>query len=338
MKYYYQIEGDLRNNIGDVLQGMVAKAFLPEDAQVVDREALSDMDKSEAGFLIANGWYMHSFDKFPPPPNINPLYISVHVAQSSLLASPKVREHFKKNAPIGCRDDKTLKLFLGWGIPAYNSSCLTITSKARAGINNTGKGEVLLVDNVDHPIPPDIKAKLEKLLDTSLIRVSHDPPDVTGNIEKYADVSEKHMNKLLKRYCEAALVVTTKIHCALPCLGMGANVMLIHPDPSDPRLATVAEFMEIISYSDIRAADKIVKPVIKKEILINRKDFLSKIVSTSLSSGGNIISSPNSIQYKAIKYKSILMAKAYRLGVQTFLKLGIANDQMKKVYLSDRYL
>jgi hypothetical protein len=332
MKYYYQVEGDLRNNIGDVLQGMVAKAFLPKDAAVVDREALADLDKTEPGFLIANGWYMHSFDKFPPPANIKPLYVSVHVAQSQLLASAKVREHFKQNSPIGCRDDKTLKLFLGWGIPAYNSSCLTITSKARAEINNTGKGEVLLVDNVDHPIPEKIKAKLEKLLGTTFTRVSHDPPDVTGSIEEYAEVSEKHMGELLARYCKAALVVTTKIHCALPCLGMGANVMLVHPDPTDPRLATVAEFMDIISYKDVEAANEIIRPAIRKPVLDARKEFLSQVASASVLKGENVIKSPGTLQYKIIKYKSILMAKAYRLGIKTFLNFGLATAQMKKVY------
>ncbi|HEX8461279.1 MAG TPA: polysaccharide pyruvyl transferase family protein, partial [Segetibacter sp.] len=175
MKFYYQIEGALRNNIGDVLQGMVAKAFLPDNATVVDREALADMDPNGASVLLANGWYMHSFEKFPPPANVNPIYVSVHMAQSQLLADSNVRKHFKKHSPIGCRDEKTLKLFLGWGIPAYYSGCLTITAKQRAPINTSLEGEVLLVDNIDHPIPDDVKIKLEKLLGKSFTRVSHDP-------------------------------------------------------------------------------------------------------------------------------------------------------------------
>ncbi|MGB3618215.1 MAG: hypothetical protein WBA12_08850, partial [Catalinimonas sp.] len=115
MKYLYQIEGALRNNIGDVLQGMVAKRFLPEGAEVVDREALADIDTGEPSFLVANGWYMHSWEKFPPPPNVTPLYVSVHVADSQLLLDPAIRNHFLMHSPIGCRDVKTLKLFAGWG-------------------------------------------------------------------------------------------------------------------------------------------------------------------------------------------------------------------------------
>jgi hypothetical protein len=332
MNYYYQIEGDLRNNIGDVLQGMVAKAFLPSDAMVADREALADIEKSEPALLLANGWYMHSFEKFPPPENVTPVYLSVHIAESKLLTNKKVRAHFKKHAPIGCRDKKTLKLFLGWGIPAYYSSCLTITTTRRAEINNTGKGEVLLVDNVDHPIPNDVKIKLEKLLGTPLVRISHDPPDVSGTNEEYMQRSEKHMNSLLERYCKAALVITTKIHCALPCLGMGANVMLIHPNPNDPRLATVAEFIGIMSYKDVLAAKNIAKPKVNQEALNKRKEFLSTIVNKSIAIGENIMRSPDLEKFKNIKRKSVLMARLYRMAIKTSFTFGLADVQMKRVY------
>ncbi|KAA3439596.1 polysaccharide pyruvyl transferase family protein [Rufibacter hautae] len=337
MKYYYQIEGDLRNNIGDVLQGMVAKNFLPTNALVVNREAMAEIDAAEPGLLVANGWYMHSFDKFPPPENIQPVYVSVHIAQSELLSNRKVRDHFKKHAPIGCRDAKTLKLFLGWGIPAYYSSCLTITTAKRAPINTTGKGEVLLVDNIDHPIPEKVKQKLEGLLGTSMVRVSHDPPDVSGTIQEFMQKSEPHMNSLLERYCRAALVVTTKIHCALPCLGMGANVMLIHPNPSDPRLATVAEFLDIVSYEEVLAADSFSKPVVNLAALTKKKEFLSSIVTKSVAMGGNVMQSPDTAELQKIKQRASLMARLYRMGVKAACTSGLANEQMKRVF-SERAL
>lgn len=332
MKYYYQVEGYLRNNIGDVLQGMVAKAFLPKEATVVDREALADVDSSDEALLLANGWYMHTFEKFPPPENISPIYVSVHIAHSQILKEAKTRIHFKKHAPIGCRDKKTEMLFLGWGIPAYYSGCLTITALKRAEINNTGKGEVLLVDNIDHPVPDFVKSKLETLLKTSFISVSHNPPDLHGTIEEYDERSEAYMNSLLERYCKAALVITTKIHCALPCLGMGANVMMIHPNPFDPRLATVREFIEVLSYKDVMAAKELIKPLVDLKALNQRKEFLSRIVTESVAIGKNIMSFPDNDELKKIRRKSIWRAIFYRFGIKSILTLGLANDQMKRVY------
>jgi hypothetical protein len=332
MKYYYQVEGGLRNNIGDVLQGMVAKPFLPDGALIADREALGDLDSINPGLLIANGWYMHSFDKFPPPENVNPIYVSVHIATSKLLAKKSVREHFKKHSPIGCRDDKTLKLFLGWGIPAYYSSCLTTTAKPRAKINNSGEGEVLLVDNVDHPIPENVKIKLEQLLNTSFTRISHDPPHPEGDFQDYAKSAEQLMDGLLARYCKAKLVVTTKIHCALPCLGMGAKVMMVHPNPDDPRVDTVREFLEIYSYDQVLKADTLKLPVVDNEKLKYRQNTLTRIVTESVAAGYNIMSKPKDADFKVVKAKGIRSAKFYRLAVYLMFKLGIKKEQIKKVY------
>lgn len=332
MKYYYQVEGGKRNNIGDVLQGMVAKAFLPEDALVADREALADMDKNRPALLIANGWYMHSFEKFPPPENVTPIYVSVHIAKPQLLASAKVRNHFKKHAPIGCRDLKTLNLFLGWGIPAYYSSCLTLTTQRRAPITEKGSGEILLVDGVDHPVPNEVKDKLEKLLGAPLIRVTHDPPDTDGSVEEYAYKAEKHMNNLLAHYCKVSLVVTTKIHCALPCLGMGVKVLFIHPNPDDPRLSTVSEFINILSYDDVLSSDKINVPKVKEDVLLERKKFLSYLVMSSIKEGHNILQAPSRTADMLLRLRSTLQALAYKIGIKGMYKLGISKKKISKFY------
>ena len=332
MKYYYQVEGDTRNNIGDVLQGMVAKAFLPTDALVADREDLAHLDKSDPSFLIANGWYMHSFENFPPPANVKPLYVSMHIAKSKLLADPKNREHFIKNAPIGCRDIKTLNLFLGWGIPAYYSSCLTTTTKSRGTVNETGEGEVLLVDNVDHPVSAEIKAKLEQLVGKPLVSISHDPPQTTGDLESYTSAAEQHMNSLLERYCKAAMVITTKIHCALPCLGMGAKVVMIHPHPKEERLAPLAEFIDIISYEDILTATKLQVPVVRQEMLNKRREFLARLSKASTEAGQNALINPTTPEFKRLKLKSQVMAKIYRTALLTAYKLGFAKEKIERVY------
>jgi len=332
MIYYYQIEGQVRNNIGDVLQGMAAKAFLPGDAMVADREALSDMDSNKEGLFIANGWYMHSFDKFPPPENIKPVYVSVHIANSQLLASKKVRDHFIKHSPIGCRDTKTLKLFLGWGIPAYYSSCLTITTTPKLARNHEKNDEIILVDNVDHPVPEEVVKKLEKNYGRTFTRISHDPPVVNVDFNEYAESSEKHMNTLLKRYCAASLVVTTKIHCGLPCLGMGANVLFIHPKPDDPRLTTIAEFIDIVSYKEILEKDNIQPSPVKQQKLNERKKFLVDLVTESVRKGYNVITKPDSFKYKAIRTKSIISAKLMRGIVVLIYKMGFNKAQMERVY------
>ncbi len=331
MEYYYQIEGSKRNNIGDVLQGMVAKAFLPDNCLVADRENLADIPKTAPSFFIANGWYMHSFENFPPPENVNPLYISMHIANSQLLADANIRAHFLKHSPIGCRDKKTLKLFLGWGIPSYYSGCLTTTTNSRDS-NNSKNGEVLLVDNVDHPVPAEVKKKLEKLLGKPLVSISHDPPKPEGDFVEYTKKAEAHMNSLLTRYCQASMVVTTKIHCALPCLGMGVKVLMVHPHPDEGRLGPLAEFIDIISYDEVMKSETISVPSINQSALEKRKSILKKIVTESVKVGHNAVSDSNDKQLKMLRLKSRVMASTFRFGLLTMYRMGIAKDKIERVY------
>jgi len=332
MKYCYQIEGDLRNNIGDVLQGMVAKRFLPTGAQVLNRENLKHAEIEGNAFFIANGWYNHSYENFPPPANIKPLYVSVHIAHSGFLLSEVTREHFKQNAPIGCRDHKTEKLFLGWGIPAYYSGCLTTTTLPRADINKTNLGECLLVDNVDHPIPEEVKLKLESLLGESLIRVSHDPENVAGTLEEYNDRSILAMEGLLNRYCKAKIILTTKIHCALPCMGMGANVVLIHPNPDDPRLDTVSEFLQIYSYEEIIKMENWVSPQLNKQALLDRQEFLVQLINEAVHNAYNPI--VKSGKYWNLKYQAKIKAFFYGKLIWIMKKIRISS-RVQRVYAGD---
>lgn len=332
MKHFYIVEGTVRNNIGDVLQGMEAAKFLDEDAMAVDREKLSCMDEEHPGFLLATGWFMHDYNFFPPPPNIKPFYISIHVANSDFLRQLHIREHFRKYGPIGCRDKKTLQLFLGWGIPAYYSGCLTITANALSTINDDYKETIALVDNMDHPVPEVVLNKIENLLNKKLKRFSHDPIDVSLPFEEYVSSSEARMQSLLNLYCSSSLVITTKIHCALPCLGMGANVVLIHPNPSDPRLQTVKKFMKIISYAELLKSNTFVQPKKKTKRLLKSRRFITELVQLAVKNHNNPINNSKNIHFWFIKIYSNVLAIIYRFFILIFLKTGLANSQMKRIF------
>ena len=50
--------------------------------------------------------------------------------------------------------------------------------------------------------------------------------------------------ELLSRYAKAQLVITSRLHCALPCLAMGTPVIFIHPKyHEDTRFAGLREIL-----------------------------------------------------------------------------------------------
>src|SRR5580698_8296825 len=121
-------------NLGDEIQSIAAAALLPRIDATLDRDDLS-LDRTTAFpryRLILNGWFKQRAEIWPPPPAIEPLILSFHLAEdppgeaaaARLLTSGANLDYLRRWAPIGARDLPTLKLLEENGIPSFFSSCL----------------------------------------------------------------------------------------------------------------------------------------------------------------------------------------------------------------------
>ena len=97
-------------NIGDDIQMLTVIGYFFEDPYYIYRDAPFAVADKEPAFLIANGWYLHWVNRFITPPNIIPLYTSVHFRNPRALTRATV-QHLKKHEPIGCRDIPTLSFY-----------------------------------------------------------------------------------------------------------------------------------------------------------------------------------------------------------------------------------
>ena len=106
-------------------------------------------------------------------------------------------------------------------MPAYLTGCMTITLPERK--TTPKKTHVFLVD-----APKGIEKYMPEELRENVSYITQEIPintecDVEEEIERVEGVARK----LLDRYRdEATLVVTSRLHCAGPCLGMGIPVIL----------------------------------------------------------------------------------------------------------------
>jgi len=64
--------------------------------------------------------------------------------------------------------------------------------------------------------------------------------------------------KRLDEYAQAKLVITSRIHCALPCLAFGTPVIFIHQNLADPRFSGLLEYLHHYSVSNILTGNTIV--------------------------------------------------------------------------------
>jgi len=241
-----------RFNIGDYVQSLAARQFLPRVDALINREkmALYDGDPIK---IILNGWFTHNTDNWLPSEKIHPLFISFHVNSSAApyILNTRAVEYLKRFEPIGCRDRFTVTLLEEKGIRAYFSGCLTLTlssyavpeaarndtvyivdpfynyprastmlSDWREGVRSIMNGDVLKLHNRSRD--------MKRLIDAGLLKSANYETQVLQS-GKYSDEEKFAIaESLLKKYARAKLVITSRIHAALPCLAMGTPVIFVN--------------------------------------------------------------------------------------------------------------
>ena len=126
LMYYLSLYGN-NKNIGDYIQSIAADQFM-HATELIEREHLHEYH-GEKMKVILNGWFMHHPENFPPSDDIVPLFISFHLRprMADTLLTPATIAYMKAHGPVGCRDRTTLSILETRGVPAYFSSCLTLT-------------------------------------------------------------------------------------------------------------------------------------------------------------------------------------------------------------------
>lgn len=220
-------------NLGDLVQTLAQiealKKIAITDYIFVDREKLASYS-GEPINLLMSGWYTHNLSQFPPNSNINPIFISIHINQEKIIRSNY--KFFLKHEPIGCRDESTVKLFKQYGIKAYLTKCLTLVfdqyDKARSG--------TYFVDVFNPPYYiPSLPKKFLNSLPTKFEKeISHEVSPTPIKPENLQAKLQK-TRELLEIYKKADLIVTTRLHCALPCRAFGTPVIFVHKDYQEDR-------------------------------------------------------------------------------------------------------
>ena len=110
--------------------------------------------------------------------------------------------------------------------------------------------------------------------------------------------------------------------------------MMIHSNPSDPRLNTVREFIPVLSFEQIKLGNMPDEVQVNSDALKIRQSFLIDIVEASVEVGYNILMSPKNKAHRKIVRRSRQLARVYRFGVKVLLAAGLGSQRLKKVYTS----
>ncbi len=266
-------------NLGDFIQSLAARQFYPKVDCLMDRDSMAQV--SDPCKAIINGWYQLD-DEYHYSTSIQPKVLSIHICNpKDFNKQVKTLERWAEFGPIGCRDEKTAEFLRAHGFDAYFSGCLTTTLGrtfgGKQGVNIERGVKVVLADlNPDFVCKEDISGLniFQKVRHSIINRVANRKLSSIINelISADAEVQTtqhlaplglsdeeyfKQARGLLEIYEQADLVLTSRIHCALPCLGMGTPVVLFVNDEWDLRFPGLIEWLNTVRYTrkgNIRAS------------------------------------------------------------------------------------
>ena len=239
-------------NVGDNIQSLAAKQFLPKVDQYINREKLGEYQGEDVK-MILNGWFTHNAENWIPSPAIKPLFVSFHINNTAapLMLSDEGVTYLKKHQPIGCRDQYTVDILKSKEIEAFFTGCLTLTldnykvddseredkiyivdplygytthrkvfRNYKTFLRSIQSGKILEIGKRERHLRKFISEDLLK----SAIHINQEPPANTYTHDDKFQMAED----LLQQYAKAKLVITSRIHCALPCLALGTPVIFIN--------------------------------------------------------------------------------------------------------------
>lgn len=261
-------------NIGDDIQSYAAIRFLPKIDYYMEREKLDLFlpSKKEQVITIMNGWFLHSKINFPISPYIYPIFVSTHFSayNSGGIKTEYINSYTKKSlmkyGPIGCRDLSTVNLLNENNIDNYFSGCLTLTIQKDKKIKK--KGHICIVD-IEESAEMYLK---EKFKDIKIIKKTH-VLDKEENSKLSYEERFDNVKKLLEVYQESKLVITSRLHCALPCLALGTPVILLYDENKLYTKDRLKDYAEILTHMSTKEFLLHGEEIIKKGV-INPKDYL----------------------------------------------------------------
>jgi hypothetical protein len=241
------------DNIGDDIQTYAASQFLPHVDYMIDREHLNEFvpEKKEYVKTIMNAWYIHDKFNFGISPYINPLLISMFFKRCPYESgtnvgidyiNDNVKNILRYYGPVGTRDLHTKKIMDELNIKNYFSGCMTLTIKK---FDDVKKQDYIVVNGLTNDEIKYIKSKTNRKIIVFEQNIKY------GSISNETwDERKKRVIDTLKLYQGAHMVITTKLHCSLPCLALETPVLLLYDTSFSENEDRIGTYKDYLNYVD----------------------------------------------------------------------------------------
>lgn len=217
--------GRKMSNIGDQVQKIgFVNALRMHSINIDEYPTLYGYDErpSEPVSYIAYGYYDYNYGLklFPIGENENPIFLSMHCADEKRVGD---FESIADRIPfVGCRDYATYEFFKRNmpHVPCFMSGCFSLIQEKRD--SNIKGNKYYLVD-----IDDELRRYIPKEILNNCDEMTHD--NYFFNCDN--EMADKNADEFVREWLEklkknAKLVITSRLHCALPCVAMGIPVVV----------------------------------------------------------------------------------------------------------------
>ena len=261
----YIFNGKTMNNIGDNMQIIAIDYFY----------SLLGIQKSEIVYIDKNSLAKYSGENVILPvtmplvdyvehglagrfsDNIIPLFLGLTMVTDELM--PEEVDYLKRFEPIGCRDERTYNTIIKYGINAYLGGCIT-AALPESRLNND-HSKIYLVD-----IPDSLNQFIPKTFEPKIVRTTH-------MWENLKDPKEKMIEQYNMYQEHAELVVTSLLHCSIPCIAAGIPTIIAKSEVSY-RFEWVEKLAHIYTPDEFNAIDWEPKPIIYQDFKKKLKNMI----------------------------------------------------------------
>lgn len=167
---------------------------------------------------------------------IIPVFLGLTLANDSLLTEEVTYYH--RFEPIGCRDERTMNILRKYGVQSYLHGCITATFPKRATADKLFN-KVFIVD-----VAPEVVPYIPK----ELIKYAEFLTHMHEDIDNPKALMQEYYNRYKK---EAKLVITSLLHCSVPCMAAGIPVILIKKQISY-RFGWLEKILTLYDFNDLQ--------------------------------------------------------------------------------------
>lgn len=248
MKYANIVfDGDRKTsvNIGDDLQ-IVAIEYLYRKMGIEEKDIVrigfSELAKYDGEYVILpisfpmhgyrEGVYITMFS-----PKIIPVFLGLSIMSENITEEEVA--YLRRFEPIGCRDHYTMDILRKKNILSYVGGCVTALLPKLDDVRGDKVYVIDLPEAMRRYIPSEIKK--DAIYISQILLESDDP-------------NEDAKKRLIELAKNARMIITTRLHSALPCTALGIPVILLKKKFSF-RFTTLPKLLHVYTEGEFESID-----------------------------------------------------------------------------------